>query len=144
MSPTSYQTAPPRGGLLFIADAARIAQVPPACSHLSNDRCASARDAARSAAPAHKDWALPKQSCHEPVLIRCRVGRHHPPMAPLARKVEAEWRMRELLETGGLPQPDEIEYHDDCIRLFFRETQVVIIVELDSPEASERSEVAQG
>jgi hypothetical protein len=52
-------------------------------------------------------------------------------MAPLARKVDAERRMRELLETGGLPQPDEIEYGYECIRLFFYESKLVVIVDLD-------------
>jgi hypothetical protein len=52
-------------------------------------------------------------------------------MAPLARKVDAERRMRELLEESGLPQPDMIEYGYECIRLFFHESKLVIIVDLD-------------
>jgi hypothetical protein len=52
-------------------------------------------------------------------------------MAPLARKVDAERRMRELLENGGLPQPDAIEYGHECIRLFFYESKLVVIVDLD-------------
>ena len=39
--------------------------------------------------------------------------------------------MRDLLESGGLPQPDAIEYGDECIRLFFNETKLVVIVDLD-------------
>jgi hypothetical protein len=52
-------------------------------------------------------------------------------MAPLARKVDAERRMRDLLESGGLPQPDAIEYGEECIRLFFYESKLVVIVELE-------------
>ena len=52
-------------------------------------------------------------------------------MAPLAQKVDAERRMRELLESDGLPQPDEIEYGEECIRLFFYESKLVVIVDLD-------------
>jgi hypothetical protein len=52
-------------------------------------------------------------------------------MAPLARKIDAERRMRELLESGGLPQPDAIEYGYECIRLFFNESKLVVIIDLD-------------
>jgi len=52
-------------------------------------------------------------------------------MAPLAQKVNAERQMRELLESGGMPQPDVVEYGDECIRLFFYESKVVVIVDLD-------------
>jgi hypothetical protein len=52
-------------------------------------------------------------------------------MAHLARKIEAEQRMRDLLESDGLPQPDEIEYGEECIRLFFYERKLVVVVDLD-------------
>lgn len=52
-------------------------------------------------------------------------------MASLERKIEAEQRIRELLENGDLPQPDEIEHGEECIRLSFYETKVVVIVELE-------------
>jgi hypothetical protein len=45
--------------------------------------------------------------------------------------VDAERRMRDLLEMGGLPQPDAIEYGEECIRLFFYESKLVVIVDLD-------------
>jgi hypothetical protein len=54
-----------------------------------------------------------------------------PAMAPRARKLEAEKRMRDLLESDGLPQPDAIEYGEECIRLFFNDSKLVVIVELD-------------
>ena len=52
-------------------------------------------------------------------------------MATLKKKIEAERRMRDLLESGGLPEPDLIEYDDDCIRLFFEATKTVVVIDLD-------------
>jgi hypothetical protein len=56
---------------------------------------------------------------------------HAVDMATLTKKIEAERRMRELLKSGGLPDPDRIEYDEDCIRVFFEETQTVVVVDLD-------------
>jgi hypothetical protein len=61
-------------------------------------------------------------------------------MATLKKKIEAERRMRELLESGGLPEPDLIEYDEDCIRLFFEATKTVVVIELDE-EADSDSEL---
>ena len=55
-------------------------------------------------------------------------------MATLAQKIEAETRMRKLLEESGLPQPDHVEYGFTCIRLFFEETMTVVVVDIDEPE----------
>jgi hypothetical protein len=52
-------------------------------------------------------------------------------MATLAQKIEAETRMREVLADGGLPDPDRIEYGHGCIRLFFEESKVVLVIEID-------------
>ena len=52
-------------------------------------------------------------------------------MATLKKKIDAERRMRELLESGGLPEPDLIEYDDDCIRLFFEASKTVVVIDLD-------------
>jgi hypothetical protein len=52
-------------------------------------------------------------------------------MATLKKKIDAERRMRELLESGGLPEPDLIEYDDDCIRLFFEASRTVVVIDLD-------------
>lgn len=68
-------------------------------------------------------------------------------MATLAQKVEAEKRMRDLLEQEGLPQPDGVEYGFTCIRLFFEETKTVVVVDFDEhpePEAGLATEVASG
>jgi hypothetical protein len=58
-------------------------------------------------------------------------------MATLAQKIEAEKRMRDLLEENGLPQPDYVEYGFTCIRLFFNDTKHVVIVDIDPPEDAE-------
>jgi hypothetical protein len=52
-------------------------------------------------------------------------------MATLERKKEAERRMLELVEVGGLPEPDAIEYGETCIRVFWNESKLVVIVDLD-------------
>ena len=57
-----------------------------------------------------------------------------PGMATLAQKIEAENRMRELLEDSGLPQPDHVEYGYTCIRLFFNQTKQVVVIDIDEPE----------
>lgn len=55
-------------------------------------------------------------------------------MATLAQKIEAEKRMRDLLEDNGLPQPDHVEYGFTCVRLFFERTKHVIIIDIDEPD----------
>jgi hypothetical protein len=57
---------------------------------------------------------------------------------PAARqaKIEAEQRMRELLEASGLPQPDEVEYGFWCVRFYFHDTQTCVVVDLD-PDAQD-------
>ncbi len=58
-------------------------------------------------------------------------------MATLAQKIEAEKRMRDLLEDNGLPQPDRVEYGFTCIRLFFNRTKHVVVIDIDEPERIE-------
>jgi hypothetical protein len=55
-------------------------------------------------------------------------------VATLAQKIEAEKRMRELLEDNNLPQPDYVEYGFTCIRFFFNETKTVIVIDIDNPD----------
>jgi hypothetical protein len=57
-------------------------------------------------------------------------------MATLAQKIEAEKRMRGLLEDSGLPQPDHVEYGCTCIRLFFDSTKQVVVIDLDEPDGA--------
>jgi hypothetical protein len=54
-------------------------------------------------------------------------------MATLAQKIEAENRMRELLEQSGLPAPDAVEYGHTCVRLFWREPKTCVIIDIDKP-----------
>ena len=60
-------------------------------------------------------------------------------MATLAQKIEAEKRMRDLLEEAGLPQPDYVEYGFTCIRLIFEDTKHVVIIDIDEREGAEAS-----
>ena len=64
------------------------------------------------------------------VLFRDAAVPHAVDMATLRKKIDAERRMRELLESGGLPEPDVVEYDDDCIRLFFEATKTVVVIDL--------------
>jgi hypothetical protein len=77
------------------------------------------------------------QSWNDCVLIRCRDRGDAAGMATLAQKIEAEKRMRELLEENGLPQPDYVEYGFTCIRLFFNRTKHVVVIDIDEPEEGE-------
>ncbi len=52
-------------------------------------------------------------------------------MASLEEKIQCEAHMRELLEQEGLPQPDAVEYGYGCIRLFFNEPKVALVVDID-------------
>lgn len=77
------------------------------------------------------------QSWHDCVLIRNTASDDPAGMATLAQKIEAEKRMRDLLEEGGLPQPDFVEYGFTCIRLFFNDTKHVVVIDIDDPEDTE-------
>ncbi len=49
----------------------------------------------------------------------------------LEAKIEAEHRLRELLRSEGLPQPDEVEYSYTCVRFIFHEAKACIVIDLD-------------
>jgi hypothetical protein len=55
-------------------------------------------------------------------------------MASLKQHIDAELKIRELLDEGGLPQPDRVEYGYTCIRLFWDDTKSVVVVDIDEPE----------
>jgi hypothetical protein len=59
-------------------------------------------------------------------------------MSSLPRKLQAEHRMRELLLSADLPQPDAVEYGDACVRFFFEPQKVCVVVDLDDHEADSR------
>jgi hypothetical protein len=68
-------------------------------------------------------------------------------MASLKQQIDAELKIRELLEDGGLPQPDRVEYGSTCIRLFWDDTKSVVVVDIDEPEepaGSRRTRPAAG
>lgn len=54
-------------------------------------------------------------------------------MATLAQKIDTERRMRQLIEDGGLPQPDRVEYGFTCIRLIFEASKLVVVIDIDEP-----------
>ena len=83
------------------------------------------------------------QSWNDRVLFRNRVLGHLCGMASLAQKIEAENRMRELLEESGLPQPDHVEYGYTCIRLFFHGTKQVVVIDIDEPDDAEGADDVQ-
>jgi hypothetical protein len=55
-------------------------------------------------------------------------------MATLAKKIQVEQTMRQLLEDNGMPEPDSVEYGYGCIRLFFNEPKVCLVMDIDDPE----------
>ena len=56
-------------------------------------------------------------------------------MATLKQKIKAELRVREMLADNGVPAPDEIEYGHTCIRAFWHEPKIVIVVDIDDAES---------
>lgn len=44
-----------------------------------------------------------------------------------------EARTREFLAENGLPEPDGVEYGHGCIRLFFDEPKVALVIDIDPP-----------
>ena len=38
-----------------------------------------------------------------------------------------------MLRDEGLPEPDRVEYGHTCIRLFWNETKVALVVDIDEP-----------
>jgi hypothetical protein len=59
-------------------------------------------------------------------------------MASLEQKIAAEQRMRELIESEGLPEPDRIEYGYTCIRVFWEQSKLMLVIDIDElPEGFE-------
>ena len=54
-------------------------------------------------------------------------------MATLKQKIAAERKMRELIANEGLPEPTWIEYGHTCIRLFWEESKLVLVIDIDEP-----------
>ena len=56
-------------------------------------------------------------------------------VATLEQKIAAERDGRAMLEQGGLPPPDAVEYGYTCIRFFWQEPKVMLVIEIDEPPA---------
>ena len=56
-----------------------------------------------------------------------------PGMATLQQKIQCEKDAREMLRENDLPDPDRIEYGHTCIRLFWKESKTVLVVDIDEP-----------
>lgn len=54
-------------------------------------------------------------------------------MATYTQKIEAEHKIRELIEREGLPMPDRIEYGYTCIRLLWFEPKLALVIDIDEP-----------
>jgi hypothetical protein len=54
-------------------------------------------------------------------------------MATLQEKIAAEQSGRAMLERGGLRQPDHVEYGYTCIRFFWEEEKLVLVIDIDEP-----------
>lgn len=65
-------------------------------------------------------------------------------VATLAQKIDTEKRAREMCEQNGLPQPDHVEYGFTCIRLFFEEPKVVLVIDIDEPGDADGSVDTEG
>jgi hypothetical protein len=63
-------------------------------------------------------------------------------MATLEQKIRAEATMRELLREHGMPEPDGVEYGHGCIRLFFDEPKVALVIDIDDPTEDAESREA--
>ena len=56
-------------------------------------------------------------------------------MTDVARAIEAEHHLRQLLHRGGLPQPDAVEYHDTEVLFLWHESKAAVVVELEDAPA---------
>jgi hypothetical protein len=58
---------------------------------------------------------------------------------PLEAKIESELRLRELLRSHGMPQPDKVEYGYSCVRFLFNESKTCVVIDLDGWEPGSHS-----
>jgi len=54
-------------------------------------------------------------------------------MATLEEKIRAERSGRAMLERGGIRPPDHVEYGYTCIRFFWDQENVVLVIDIDEP-----------
>jgi hypothetical protein len=74
-------------------------------------------------------------------LFRYRDLTHHPGMATLAQKIKCEQKVRAMIESSGLPEPDEIEYGYTCIWVIWEEPKLALRIDIDTdPETATASD----
>ena len=52
-------------------------------------------------------------------------------MHSLQEMLDAERKMREVLELADAPPPDRVEYGETCVRFIWREPKAVVVIDLD-------------
>ena len=65
-------------------------------------------------------------------------------VATLEEKVRTEMRVREMVADNGIPEPDYVEYGYGCIRVFWVEPKVVLVVDIDEVPADVDEEGSGG
>jgi hypothetical protein len=65
-------------------------------------------------------------------------------VATLQAKIRTEMRVREMVADNGIPEPDYVEYGYGCIRVFWVEPKVVLVVDIDEVPAEEDDEAGFG
>ncbi len=66
-------------------------------------------------------------------------------MATLKEKIRCECEARERVTESGLPDPDRVEYGYGCIRLFWRQSKTVLVIDIDRQEVlAEHGELEAG
>jgi hypothetical protein len=76
---------------------------------------------------------------HVYVLFRYGGRADHVGMASLREKIDAERTIRDLLREHGMPEPERVEYGYTCIRVFFDEPKVCVVIDIDeAPEGFEK------
>ncbi len=51
------------------------------------------------------------------------------------KKPGAKGMLATSAASNGLPEPDQIEYGDTCIRLFWEEAKTALVIDIDGPDA---------
>jgi hypothetical protein len=52
-------------------------------------------------------------------------------MHSLAQMLDAEMKMREVLERAELPPPDRVEYGEACVRFIWWKPKAMVVIDLD-------------
>ena len=65
-------------------------------------------------------------------------------VATLEEKIRTEMRVREMVADNGIPEPDYVEYGYGCIRVFWVEPKVVLVVDIDEVPADVDEEGSGG